>query len=178
MTTLLPPSDRIWWKQPVDRVEILWIVIALAWALVLSFMMPYWHIFGKQNISNTAYRINPSDYAARAHAVDKKYVVRTEDGMPVVSPPPGSDVYIIAHRYQWWPILELKEGRSYRLHLSSLDVLHGFSLQPENINVEVVPGYDMVLTVTPNKVGTYSLVCNEYCGIGHQDMLGRIYVTK
>jgi len=178
MTTLLPPSDRIWWKQPVDRVEMLWILIALAWALVLSFMMPYWHFFGNQNISNTAYRISPTDYAARAHAVDKKYVVRTEDGMPVVHPPPGGDVYIIAHRYQWWPILELNKGQSYRFHLSSLDVLHGFSLQPENINMEVVPGYDMVLTVTPNHVGTYSIVCNEYCGIGHQDMLGRIYVTK
>ncbi len=178
MSTLLPPSERIWWKQPVDRVEVLWVGIALVWCLILTFMMPYWHVFGKQNISNTAYHVNPKEFAARARAVDGKYVVRTEDGVPVVQPPPGADVYLIAHQWAWWPILELEKGKSYRLHLSSLDVLHGFSLQPENINLEVVPGYEMVLTVTPNHVGTYSLVCNEYCGIGHQAMIGRVYVTK
>ncbi len=176
MSTLLPPSERIWWSQPVDRVEVLWVGIALVWCLVLTFMMPYWHLFGKQNISNTAYHVDPQAYAAKAHAVDEKYTVRTEDGIPVVHPPAGGDVYLIAHQWAWWPIIELENGQSYHLHVSSLDVLHGFSLQPENINFEVVPGYEMVLTVTPNHAGTYSLVCNEYCGIGHQSMIGRVYV--
>jgi cytochrome c oxidase subunit 2 len=30
--------------------------------------------------------------------------------------------------------------------------------------------------MTPTKEGTYAIVCNEYCGIGHHSMLGRIYV--
>lgn len=178
MTTLLPPTERLWWREPVDRVEILWIVIALIWAMILSMMMPYWHLFGKQNISNTAYHVDPQAYDARAKAVDGKYVVRSEGGTPVVHPPPGADVYMVARQWQWWPIVEFEKGKSYRLHLSSVDVLHGFSLQPENINLEVVPGYEMVLTIEPNHAGTYSVVCNEYCGIGHQFMLGRVDVTK
>lgn len=178
MSTLLPPSDRVWWRHRVDRVELLWIGIAVLWCMVLSFMMPYWHVFGKQNISNTAYRVDPKVYAAHARAVDQKYVVRKENGVAVVRPPPGADVYLIARQWQWWPILELQNGKSYRLHLSSLDVLHGFSLQPVNINLEVVPGYEMVLTVTPNRIGTYSIVCNEYCGVAHQYMVSKLYVTK
>ena len=41
-------------------------------------------------------------------------------------------------------MLELEKDQTYRLHLSSLDWQHGFSLQPININLQVHPGYDMV----------------------------------
>ena len=34
-----------------------------------------------------------------------------------------------------------------------MDYNHGFSLQPANINIQVVPGYEHVVTVTPNQVG-------------------------
>ncbi|MBF0563593.1 MAG: cytochrome C oxidase subunit II, partial [Alphaproteobacteria bacterium] len=67
--------------------------------------------------------------------------------------------------------------QSYRLHLSSMDLVHGFSLQPANINLQVHPGYEMVLTVTPNASGDYGVVCNEFCGIGHHTMLGKLIVV-
>jgi cytochrome c oxidase subunit 2 len=107
-----------------------------------------------------------------------KYTVRTEtaDKTPVVAPPAGSDVYMIARLWSFWPILELEKDKTYKLHLTSLDYNHGFSLQPANINIQVVPGYEHVITVTPNQSGVYSVVCNEYCGINHHTMVGRIYV--
>jgi cytochrome c oxidase subunit II len=40
----------------------------------------------------------------------------------------------------------------------------------------VVPGYEHVIKVTPNQSGTFSIVCNEYCGINHHTMVGRLYV--
>ena len=97
---------------------------------------------------------------------------------PVVKPPVGTDIYLVGRLWEWWPIFELQVGQSYRMHVASVDWQHGFSLQPANLNVQVLPGYDMVLTVTPNKTGTYSIVCNEYCGIGHHTMLGKIYVVE
>ena len=99
-------------------------------------------------------------------------------GIPVVAPPAGSDVYMLARLWEWWPVLQLKKGESYRLHLSSLDWQHGFSLQPENINVQVHPEYDLVMTITPNTSGEFSVICNEFCGIGHHTMVGKIYVTE
>ena len=107
-----------------------------------------------------------------------KYTVRTETDQktPVVAPPPGSDVYLIARLWNFWPILELEKGKSYRLHLTSMDYNHGFSLQPANINIQIVPGFEHVVTVTPNQAGTYSVVCNEYCGINHHTMVSRLYV--
>jgi len=180
MSAIQPPASRVWWKQPLDRVEGTWIAIAFVWCLVMFFMMPYWHIYGKQNLSNEAYRTTPEHHSAKAQEMVDKYTVRTETDLklPVVHPPPGSDVFLIARLWQWWPLLELEEGKSYRLHLASMDWLHGFSLQPENINVEVHPGYEHVVTVTPTKAGTYGIICNEYCGINHSTMTSRLYVVK
>ncbi|HEY9080200.1 cytochrome C oxidase subunit II [Magnetovibrio sp.] len=176
---ITPPKSRIWWNEPVEKSEVLWIFIALLWALVMFFMMPYWHINGEQNLSNEAYKIRPEVYAQRTEEMAAKYKVREEGdtGVPVVHPPAGSDVYMLARLWEWWPVLELEKGQSYRLHLSSVDWLHGFSLQPENINIQVHPGYDMVLTVTPTSSGEFSVVCNEFCGIGHHTMVGKIHVV-
>jgi cytochrome c oxidase subunit 2 len=102
----------------------------------------------------------------------------TDQQIPVVAPPAGSDIYMLGRLWQWWPILELEKDQTYRLHISSMDWQHGFSLQPVNINFQVVPGYEMVLSITPDKAGEYGVVCNEYCGIGHHSMLGRIYVKE
>ena len=118
MSAILPPSERLWYKHPIDRVEGTWIVIALTWCLVMFAMMVGWHVWGRQNLST----------------------------------------------------------ETYRLHLTAMDYNHGFSLQPANINIQMVPGFEHVVTVTPNQSGTYSVVCNEYCGIGHHTMVGRVYI--
>jgi cytochrome c oxidase subunit II len=34
-----------------------------------------------------------------------------------------------------------------------------------------------VITLTPTETGEFSVVCNEYCGIGHHTMVGRIRVV-
>jgi cytochrome c oxidase subunit 2 len=176
--SLASPSERLWWKEPIERVELLWIGLALLWSIVMFVMMPYWHIYGKQNISNEAYRTTPEQFSKKVQTMVDQYTVRKETAReyPVVHPPAGSDVYLLGRLWEWYPILELEKGQKYRLHLTSMDWQHGFSLQPENINVQVIPGYEMVMTVTPNKTGEFTIVCNEYCGINHHQMLGKIYV--
>ncbi len=178
MSAILPPAERLWWKHPLDRVEGTWIVIALVWCLIMFAMMVGWHIYGKQNLSTETYRTSLETFTAKAQAVVDKYTVRTETEakIPVFAPPPGSDVYLIARLWSFWPIIEFEKGKTYRLHLTSLDYNHGFSLQPANINIQIVPGFEHVVTVTPNQSGTYSVVCNEYCGINHHTMVGRVYV--
>jgi cytochrome c oxidase subunit 2 len=178
MSAILPPAERLWYRHPIDRVEGTWIAIALLWCLIMFFMMIGWHVWGRQNLSTETYRTTPDKFSAKSQAMIDQYTVRTEtaDKIPVVAPPPGSDVYLIARLWAFWPILELQNGKTYRLHLTSMDYNHGFSLQPANINIEVVPGFEHVITVTPNQAGTYSVVCNEYCGINHHTMVSRIYV--
>jgi cytochrome c oxidase subunit 2 len=125
---LTPPSERIWWKEPIAKIELIWIVVAFLWGLTMFFMMIYWHGAGEQNLSSEAYRITPERFAERTQAMIDQYTVREENGFPVVKPPPGSDVYLLARLWQWSPILELEKDQSYRFHLASVDWQHGFSL--------------------------------------------------
>ena len=173
-----PPAQRIWWKEPVERVELIWTALAFVWGLAMFATMIVWHIVGKQNLASEAYRILPETFMARTEAFAEKYKVREEanTGAPVVRPPAGADIYLLGRLWEWWPVLE--KGQSYRLHLSSIDWQHGFSLQPVNINIQVHPGYEHVLTITPDQSGQFGIVCNEYCGIGHHQMSGKIYVVE
>ncbi|MCW9034839.1 MAG: cytochrome C oxidase subunit II [Rhodospirillales bacterium] len=190
---IFPPSEKVWWNEPVERTEALWIGICLVWAMILFFMMPYWHIVGQQNLSNEAYKIPLADqgaesdpsqrfvgeaYEAKVEAYVAANTIREEGdtGIPVVKATDSGDVYMLGRLWDWYPILELEKGKSYRFHLSSLDWLHGWSLQPTNINIQVHPGYEMIFNVTPTETGEFGVVCNEFCGIGHHNMLGKIYV--
>jgi cytochrome c oxidase subunit 2 len=177
---IFPPERRDWWNEPLAGVEITWITIAFLWGLVMFGTMIWWHINGQQNLSNEAYRIDPEMFAERTEAMIEQYTVREEGetGIPVVRPPPGSEVYMLARLWEWYPIIEFEKGQTYRLHLSSMDWQHGFSLQPTGINLQVHPNYDMVITLTPNESGEFGVVCNEFCGIGHHQMLGKIYVAE
>ena len=171
----IQPLKGVWWKK-VDASEKLWLGIALVWCLILFAMMPLWHLKGGQNPSFETYRTTAEQYMKKVDALVAKRKVGEEKGMPVVAPDPKEDVYMLGRLWQWSPVLKLKKGETYRLHLSSLDLVHGFSIFPLNLNFMVLPGYDYVLTVTPTTTGEFYVVCNEFCGIGHHQMVGKILV--
>ncbi len=165
----------IWWL-PAGKQEKRWVIIAFVWCLILFAMMPLWHFRGGQNPSGTRSRVDPAAYSARVDKFIDDYKVGEDNGVPVVAPPPGSEIYLMARMWRWYPVLRLKEGAQYTLHLSSADVNHGFSLFPVNLNFQLVPGYDYALKVVPNKAGDFRIVCNEFCGIGHHTMVGKVVV--
>lgn len=171
---LISPTG-IWWK-PAHAQERRWVRISFIWCMVLFAMMPLWHIRGGQNPTGIRSKVSPADFANRVARFINEYKVGEESGYPVVAPPPGSDVYFMGRMWSWSSVLKLKKGVEYTLHLSSADVNHGFSLQPVNVNIQVVPGYDYALKIVPNKSGDFRVVCNEFCGILHHQMVGKIIV--
>ena len=174
--TGLDPVQGVWWK-PAHKAEIIWVSVAFAWCIVLFAMMPLWHWKGGQNPVGVRSRVEPKAFYARTTEFARQYQVGTDGGVPIVAPPPGADVYLVAMSFQWYPVLQLEQGKEYMLHLSALDVNHGFSLYPLNVNFAVVPGFDYALRVTPTSSGDFRIICNEFCGIGHHTMVGRVIVV-
>lgn len=173
----LESPTGIWWK-PAHRAEKVWVGIAFAWCMVLFAMMPIMHARGGQNVSGIRHTVEPAAFQQRVGEFIAAYQVgNTENGFPIVAPPAGGDVYLMGTMWAWTPVLQLEKGKEYTLHLSALDVNHGFSLLPLNVNIQVVPGYDYGIRVTPTEAGDFRIVCNEFCGIGHHMMVGRIIVT-
>ena len=51
MTAISPPTRKIWWKEPIEKAELIWIAVVVIWGIILTLMMPFWHVYGKQNLS-------------------------------------------------------------------------------------------------------------------------------
>ncbi|MBF0276293.1 MAG: cytochrome C oxidase subunit II [SAR324 cluster bacterium] len=188
MSVFVP--EKYWWK-PLGPDERLWLWVCVATAVVLSLMMPLYNLLGHQNPSHESYQITPekfneltekfvSENTVREEIVKQKFgATEIEKKIPVVRPALGvKDVYLRARAWEFYPILELEEGREYRVHMSSMDYQHGFSLQPQNINFQILAGYDLVVTLVPRESGEFYVICNEYCAIGHHTMIGKIIVKN
>jgi cytochrome c oxidase subunit 2 len=138
------------------------LVFSLA-SLVLVAVWPGWRLADMP----AAYAEPPEAFAARVEA----FVA----GQPIVRPVPG-DVPLLARRFEFHPALELRIGRTYRLHLSSVDGVHALVL--DGVEMMLVPGEVRVLDITPDRAGPLEARCNEYCGLGHNRMRGQIVAVE
>jgi cytochrome c oxidase subunit 2 len=88
------------------------------------------------------------------------------------------EVYGVAHMWAFEPDnLTFPEGSTIDLYLTSTDVVHGFNIVKKGINLMAVPGGVSKTTFTFDEPGVYRVLCHEYCGAGHQYMMGKITIT-
>ncbi len=67
-------------------------------------------------------------------------------------------------------LLYLPKDRPVRFYVKALDVIHDFWVPAFRMKVDAVPGIETKYRVTPNRIGTYPVVCAELCGLGHSVM--------
>lgn len=85
---------------------------------------------------------------------------------------------VVARQYGFTPAaLDVPVGSRVDFYVTGADVTHGFEIPGGNVNVEVFPGYVAHVYATFRKLGSYRTVCDQYCGIGHQNMLGNFNVV-
>lgn len=66
--------------------------------------------------------------------------------------------------------IEVPVGAKVNFIMTSKDVIHGFQVAGTNLNAMVVPGHIQSISQTFNEPGEFLVLCNEYCGAGHQMM--------
>ena len=72
--------------------------------------------------------------------------------------------------------IEVPVGSTVNFIMTSKDVVHGMQIIDSNVNAMVVPGHIQKISNTFNEPGEYLILCNEYCGAGHQLMSTTITV--
>lgn len=72
--------------------------------------------------------------------------------------------------------LHVEIGKTYHWHLTSLDVLHSFSIPSMRFKQDAVPGRQTVGWFKPTMTGEYDIQCAEMCGVGHGAMGARIFI--
>jgi cytochrome c oxidase subunit 2 len=102
-----------------------------------------------------------------------KVTLITEDNPLGVNPedPNGLDDKII-----YDPVVHIPRGRPMKALLRAKDVLHNFTVPQFRVKMDLVPGLVSYVWLTPEKNGTYDILCEELCGVGHYTMRGRITV--
>lgn len=65
-----------------------------------------------------------------------------------------------------------------RARLSSLDVVHGFSLPVLRVKQDVIPGMETAVRFEAIRKGTYDIACAQLCGLGHYRMRGALVVES
>lgn len=66
--------------------------------------------------------------------------------------------------------LHLPVGQPVTVKITSSDVIHGFWIPEIRLKADMVPGLINTLRFTPTRVGSYTIVCTEYCGVLHGAM--------
>ena len=113
-------------------------------------------------------RVQPADIDTTA-PVDNPGDHDTGDGT--------GELVLVAQAWQWTPQeVNIPAGTEVTIKAASRDVIHGIRIPETNANVMVIPGQISEIEVNFKDPGQYSLLCHEYCGIGHQTMFMTINV--
>ena len=62
--------------------------------------------------------------------------------------------------------------------LRSKDVLHDFAVAQFRVKMDLVPGMETFLWLTPTRLGRFEILCEELCGIAHHTMRGAVVVDE
>ena len=87
-------------------------------------------------------------------------------------------IRVSARKFVFTPSeITLKKGEPVVFELTSQDVFMGFNLPEFKARSDIVPGKVMHLPLTPDRAGTFTFLCDVFCGDGHETMSGKIVVT-
>ena len=87
-------------------------------------------------------------------------------------------IKVVASRFKYTPgTLKVKKGQPVVFELTTADVLMGFNLPDFNVHGDIVPGKVTRVRFVPDKTGTFTFLCDIFCGTGHEEMHGQLVVV-
>jgi len=152
----------------MHRFEEIWLVLAVA-VIVISMVLTGYQTF--------ALGMGPP---SNKETIDPQKVDETapfdEPGVYKI----GENEYEVVMTLQLFSFnpgdIEIPAGSTVHFTMTSKDVVHGMQVPDTNINAMVMPGHIQKISQTFNEPGEYLVLCNEYCGTGHQQMSTTITV--
>jgi cytochrome c oxidase subunit II len=87
-------------------------------------------------------------------------------------------VRITARKFAFLPgTITLKKGQPVTLEFVTADVVMGFNAPDFNVRADIIPGQTAHVRFTPDKTGTFTFLCDIFCGDGHEGMSGTLKVV-
>jgi cytochrome c oxidase subunit 2 len=155
----------------VDPLEKKWVYVSLLLTFVMVAVLFFYAVAANIHPPSNVETIDSvSLHLSDEFAEDKLGIKSNENN--------GYTVTMVAARYGFYPQrIEVPSDTPITFRIASADVLHGVHSPYTNMSTMVVPGYISEVTTSFPKPGEYSMLCNEYCGLGHDHMWSRLLVV-
>ena len=93
--------------------------------------------------------------------------------------PKARAIKVVAKKFVFVPDeIRVKKGEAVVLQFTAPEVPMGFNLADFNLRTDIIPGKVATLLFTPDKAGSFTFVCDIFCGSGHEDMNGTLIVSE
>ena len=147
------------------QVEILWTVIPLMF--FLSFFVWGVKIFNDQAM----FRDDAKEY----FVVGKQWMWKTQhpEGQREIN-----ELHLPVCSEDRDPATGLLIDPGIKMTGTSEDVIHDFGIPAFRSKFDVLPGRYITVSYQPTKIGTYHIFCDQYCGMGHSQMIGKVHVMS
>ena len=88
-------------------------------------------------------------------------------------------IKVVSRRFTFTPNnVVIHKGEAVKLEITSEDVLMGFNAPDFATRADIPPGQVTVVHLQPDKTGTFTFLCDIFCGSGHENMNGTITVVE
>ena len=160
-----------------------YLVAAFFMAFSVLLIIPMWWAYGVLLPDDGGHAHGAIAAISSSEFEEKTARFIAEHGLPdgSVRAEHSKPIYVVALQYTFRPnTIRLAAGEEYDLQMLSTDVVHAISMQMggTSYNAVVMPGIVTTLKLKPAKPGKYLVLCNEYCGIGHDYMYFSVIVEE
>lgn len=156
----------------IDPLERKWaqIVLAICAFFIVAIMSDA--LFHSVNAPSNVETINSAKLHLSKEFAEDNLGVQVEENGDIT-------VRMVAGRYSFFPKkISVPAETKLTFRWVSIDVLHGVHIPMTNMSTMIVPGFVAEIETSFPKPGDYPVLCNEYCGLGHDHMWSKIDVVE
>ena len=190
------PENASTYASQVDYIYLYLLLVCSVVALGVVIAIVYFSIKYARNPTHTAIQqVEGNNMLEITWSVIPLVIMLTMFGwgawlyMRMTTPPKGTlDFYVVGKQWMWklqHPTgqreineLHVPVNQAVLLTLTSEDEIHDFFVPAFRMKRDVVPGRYTQCWFEPTKIGTYKILCAQYCGTKHSQMIGTVYVMS
>ncbi|MRG88296.1 cytochrome c oxidase subunit II [Salinibacillus xinjiangensis] len=165
----------------VHKYEKIWLTFGIGSLLVFLIVLGWGAFYQGTQPPSCLVTLNPQNVQAHNSFKEENLgVQQVGENEYVVNVLASAFNYDLGKDEEGAPVKKIRipAGANVTFQATTSDVVHGFHLSGTNVNMMLEPGYISDYETTLDNPGEYTLVCNEYCGVGHHMMSAIVEVYE
>ncbi|MFD2045825.1 cytochrome c oxidase subunit II [Ornithinibacillus salinisoli] len=165
----------------IHKFEKIWLIFGIGSLIAFLLILGYGAFWKGTHPQSHGVTIDPNNIEAHeAFQPDNLGLTKVDDDKYIVNIVASAFNYNLGTDDNGSPVknIRIPKGATVLFQVTTSDVVHGFNVAGTNVNMMAEPGYISSLETVMKKAGTFTIVCNEYCGMGHHMMYATVEVYE